>query len=985
MRDRRGFWWPCLLIITAIAPFVMASSASITSVDPPQGYGDKQTVVTATGEGLVPQSRVGLPGGGPFLLGGVDTAQSAQGTAVIASHAYVAGGSDGLYVIHLVDTSGPKLLQTLPTSGDAQDVASHGNLLVVVGSGSTDGFLELFNAEAPAAPVSIGEVAVPGAPSAVAAVGGHAYVTVLDAGAASLLVFDIEGAGAPLLVGNASFAGSANDVAVTGELALVASGNTGLVVLDISDPALPEPIGAFPTSHPALGVAASNETALIAAVDGLSLIDVSDPASPHFVGMALTPGSAVTTQGHHAFVTGDAILWSIDIGDPANPQPASRTPITGEGLAVAATADVACIAAGDAGAQVFDVRSPASPSSVIGRLEQQGTSILLLGNLAAMMDETQGLLTIDVTDPAVPEAIGYFPPWSFIHDPAGSAGIAGGGRFIHTGRWWLEGCSGSVCYPPGGLVRTLDLADPQNPVETNVISSVGKMVQGVASSESILVVEYLLPFTELDVFQLSDPAKPQKIATWSPGPLGGYPMGVAASERLALIVVALGSSGCRLDIIDTSLFLGPERIGSIDTATCPAFALGGSPLSVHGTLAAVIGLNPSGTESWLGLFDFSSPASPRLVSEQWFEGKATDVELQDGLALVATNSGLLSFDLREPSQPVLAGRYDTRSLTERVTIAGELAFATGESLSVVSLNPPLLDFQSSSDTQLQWTVPAGFASGTYDVLVNTPSGDEARARNSFRICEQRELESTLRPALDLPSGPGPHPIVTPLLWQVALEGDGSLFEPEPSHEAVLLLPELPNGVSVQFIPATELSIELDLGAGSGPARAIVRGPDEDSALATWEAIRQSGAIDLPVLDDRHYGDFRAMVTRSDTSTSLKPRGLRGRTNTNASSTGTRFRYHLEGGLLAGAEAWGRGADLLFRTSATYDGACEVQDIVGWSESIAQLCDELGAQFPNLIVKLCADHEDATPSAVSTRSISPRVRVRGDGGRVRGIR
>ncbi len=120
--------------------------------------------------------------------------------------------------------------------------------------------------------------------------------------------------------------GEAKGVALSGNYASVAEVYGGLLVIDVSDPAHPQPVGGYDTSGYAFGVAVSGNYAYVADYDaGLQVIDVSNPANPQRVGGCTNdPGGrawGVTVSGNYAYVAdGGAGLQVINVSNPANPQ-----------------------------------------------------------------------------------------------------------------------------------------------------------------------------------------------------------------------------------------------------------------------------------------------------------------------------------------------------------------------------------------------------------------------------------------------------------------------------------------------------------------------------------------------------------------------------------------------------------------------------------------------------------------------------------------
>jgi hypothetical protein len=77
---------------------------------------------------------------------------------------------------------------------------------------------------------------------------------------------------------------------VAGNLAYVTDGDSGLQIIDVSDPANPVGRGGYDTPGYAFGVAVAGGLTYVADGDGLQIIDVSRPASPVYRGTYDTPG-----------------------------------------------------------------------------------------------------------------------------------------------------------------------------------------------------------------------------------------------------------------------------------------------------------------------------------------------------------------------------------------------------------------------------------------------------------------------------------------------------------------------------------------------------------------------------------------------------------------------------------------------------------------------------------------------------------------------
>jgi hypothetical protein len=119
----------------------------------------------------------------------------------------------------------------------------------------------------------------------------YAYIADGDSG---LRIINISNPAAPTEVGFYDTPGSAEAVTVSGDFAYVADGgfNGGLRIIDISDPVNPFEAGYFGPS--AYDVAVSGSYAFVAdALRGVRLVNISNPTAPWLVNTCDTPGAAL--------------------------------------------------------------------------------------------------------------------------------------------------------------------------------------------------------------------------------------------------------------------------------------------------------------------------------------------------------------------------------------------------------------------------------------------------------------------------------------------------------------------------------------------------------------------------------------------------------------------------------------------------------------------------------------------------------------------
>ena len=126
--------------------------------------------------------------------------------------------------------------------------------------------------------------------------------------------------------------GESHDIAVSGNDAFVANGSDGLEVYDISNPANPVNIGHTNNGGCAFGVAFASNLVYVANLDdGLRIYKVSNPANPVNVGHIFNGGMAlnVAVNGNYAYLANDSDgLRIYNVSNPANPVNVGYAPNT---------------------------------------------------------------------------------------------------------------------------------------------------------------------------------------------------------------------------------------------------------------------------------------------------------------------------------------------------------------------------------------------------------------------------------------------------------------------------------------------------------------------------------------------------------------------------------------------------------------------------------------------------------------------------------
>lgn len=226
----------------------------------------------------------------------------------------------------------PVALAFLPLPGFQHAVEVAGDLVFVASGGFGLSVVDVTNLQAP---VLIAQASTPGSANDVRVAGSVAYVAE-DVG---LQLLDVSDPAHPARLGSLSLPGGDQvRLAVRGTLVYLADRNFGLHVVDVTNPLQPAEVGSLAlggtpravslggTGLGGFGLAGSY--AVVACGDGgVAVVDVSEPTAPALVGA--TPEDApragsVTVRGHHAYVAaGEEGVYGglhvVELADPTNP------------------------------------------------------------------------------------------------------------------------------------------------------------------------------------------------------------------------------------------------------------------------------------------------------------------------------------------------------------------------------------------------------------------------------------------------------------------------------------------------------------------------------------------------------------------------------------------------------------------------------------------------------------------------------------------
>jgi hypothetical protein len=510
----------------------------------------------------------------------------------------------------------------------------------------------------------IGQVG--GSTQAVAVQGAIAYTGV----GLKLTVLDASNPAHPVLLGESAPLGdNIQDIALSGDLACLAAGNAGLVLVDISDPSALAILGRLDTRGYAEGIAVSGSTIFLAdGPYGLRVVDATDPGNPHEIGSAYDFNYAfdVAVSGAYAYVAaGGSGLLVVNVSDPAAPVEVRAFDTPGYVYSVALAGQMAYLADAWAGVKLVNISNPAAPF-LAGSAPTPGwaLSLAVSGSSLYVANGVNGLRILNVANSASPYEVGAWETDGF------------------QLRLAVEGSRVYLADTLNGL-HLVDAAAPAAPVETALFSQ-------MSDARRVVVADgyaYVAAGDEghLYIFDISDPHAPSQAARFDGG---GYAGGVAVSGSFAYLATFMDSPNY-LWVVNLSDPAHPTQaavvpLDSLDPANGAA-----REVVIQGTDAYIA------DEYGLRIYDISTPAGIHITGQidLNLDGtQTTGVAVSGDYAFVAdATDGVRVVDISDPAAPGLVHTFHTGSFTEAVAVAGDRLYAanSGAGIQVLDISNPL--------------------------------------------------------------------------------------------------------------------------------------------------------------------------------------------------------------------------------------------------------------------------------------------------------
>jgi hypothetical protein len=349
----------------------------------------------------------------------------------------------------------------------------------------------------------------PHAATAVAVANGMAYVATGETG---LEIVDVRDPSMPVLRGRVDTTGTVRDVVAVGSVAYVAFGSSGLVVVDGGDPDRPIIVGRVRTPGQAHGIAVRDTVAYVADdVVGLMLFGVSDPTLPTPMGVENSAGRAVdvAVDGAMVYVADEVLgLRVVNASDSWSPWLVNSVPMPGTSQGVAASKGVVYVATGSTGLQAVDV-STVGGETIVGSLEIEGSAraLSIAEDVVFVASGLSGLTVVDVAAPSRPTAVNR------VVGNGDMGGVASDGGFVYVaeGSEGLRVVDAMNPLPPPRLASledpssdTITLVDAETSAAFATGTSMGLFGVELDGSAMTLTGSTVLPFDDIEDLVVRD-------------------------------------------------------------------------------------------------------------------------------------------------------------------------------------------------------------------------------------------------------------------------------------------------------------------------------------------------------------------------------------------------------------------------------------------------------------------------------------------------
>jgi hypothetical protein len=456
---------------------------------------------------------------------------------------------------------------------------------------------------------------------------------------------------------------SPKDMVVIGAKAFIAAGTSGLVVMDLSDPASPKMLANLALPGDACAIEVSGRYAYVACLSGgLQIVDIGNPASPRIASeyrLGETDVRGVKLLGNNAFLaTGVSFeqqvrtpfnlgrgseqpqpggIIGLNISNPSAPRKVFEVPTTEFQIGPMALENNRLYYIDGGSLKTLALNGDNEPTSeasvtIQDVLFAQGQTLVVKDSYAYISGPLSGLVILHVDPP---------------DDPANR-------KTIMVEMAFSLAFSGNRAFVGGSSqgIQVIDIADPNNPVIVGTVNAPNAVAIQIVDDYYL----YAAHAGGVEVFNISD------IQQMETPPAESQPLPPTG------IIYPTGP-GIRMEPV--------EPIGSSFTFGTPLRPL------VNGNYLYV----PDFTVGW-HVIDISDPAAARMLGHVDLPG-SQDVVIAGRYAYATGDPGLNVVDLADPANPTLAGSCEIRDMPKCIAYEDGVAFLLNrDGLNIVDVGDP---------------------------------------------------------------------------------------------------------------------------------------------------------------------------------------------------------------------------------------------------------------------------------------------------------
>ncbi len=442
---------------------------------------------------------------GSLLLNGV-----AQDIAVSVQHVYVCTDGLSMEIIDIFNPSQPTRVGEYVTVLAPARVVLQGQYAFVL---SDNIGLQVVDVSTPQAPVLAGQFNMC-CPTEMAIAGSYAYVR----SDFQTILLDISEPTAPALVSTVNLGGAMRMAAAGNLLYVLTDSGAGFRVYGISNPASPIFLGYELVPSPQALVVVGN-VVYLATYSGLVVLDVSDPANPEIVGESNGPEGLTDVALHEAQVVvtqQSGAVQVVDVSDPVSPQLEGQFRENARPRTVAISGTHAYLAGSVCAPalQVLDIAEPTVPTLAGESLEMSewgGNDLTIRDSIAYLAVPDDALLIYDISAAGLPTLLADFDAVLNVSNVA---------------------VEDTTAYILNGGFQVVDVTDPSAPsLLGQLYHGLLNSAEGVASHENGAYV--IVPFGVSSVIDVSKPSSPQIVG---PFPVSNYAVDIEVSAARAYVL-----------------------------------------------------------------------------------------------------------------------------------------------------------------------------------------------------------------------------------------------------------------------------------------------------------------------------------------------------------------------------------------------------------------------------------------------------------------